>query len=86
MVVAQKLWEVVEQDEKDTQSAAIQPVDGFGQLGVSQEGREELEESREKVGKHRPALLLRSQGENATEEHTMRHDLQPGVGETGSLK
>ena len=61
------------------------PVDRLGKLCVPEEGRQELEESCEKLSVHWPALLLRGERENAADKHAVRHNLQPGIGEPGGL-
>ena len=60
-------------------------MDWLGQLGVPEEGRQELEEGGEELGVHWPALLLGRQGQDPPDENTMRHHFQPGVGKPGSL-
>ena len=85
VVVAQELGEVVQQDEQDAQGAAVQTVHRLGQLCVPQEGRQELEQSGQKVREHRTALLLRRLRQDLPDEHPVGDDLEPGVGEARSL-
>ena len=61
------------------------PVDRLGKLCVPEEWRQELEERCQKLSVHGPALLLRGQREDAADEHAVRHNLQPSVGEPGGL-
>ena len=102
VVVTEELREVVQQDQKDPQRTAVQPavhtsvvgvtntagspVNGFGQLRIPQEGREELEQGCEQLSVHRPPLLLRREGQDPSNEDTMGHDFQPGVSKTRSLQ
>jgi len=84
VVVAEELGEVVQENKKDSKSAAVQAVHWLGQLGVPEEWAEELEESREELSVHWPTLLLWRQAENAANEDSMRDNLQPGVSKPGS--
>ena len=61
-------------------------MDRLGQLGVPEEGRQELEEGGEELGVHGPALLLGRQREDPPDEDPVGHHLQPGVGEPWSLE
>ena len=83
VVVAQEFGKVVQQDEQDAQRALVQHRDGLAELGVAQERRQEFEQVDEQLGVHAPALLLRSDGQQAADEDPVRHDFQPGVGEAG---
>ena len=68
-----------------TISTLLLPIDRLGKLSVPEKWRQELEERREKRGVHRPPLLLRRQGEDPADEHAVRHNLQPRVGEPRGL-
>ena len=79
-------WQLQEyyQGNKMTKSVIL-PVDRFGELCVPEEWRQELEERGEELRVHGPPLLLRRQREDAADEDAVRHDLEPGVREAGSL-
>ena len=51
MVIAQELWEVVEQYEKYAQGAAVKFLYGLCQLRVAQERGQELEQRRQQLNR-----------------------------------
>ena len=56
VVVAQKLGKIVEQHQQHAEGAAVEPVNGFGEFRVPQEGRQEFEQVDEQLRVHGPPL------------------------------
>ena len=56
VVVAQKLGKVVQEDQQHAEGAAVEPVNGFGEFRVPQEGRQEFEQVDEQLRVHGPPL------------------------------
>mmetsp|Transcript_25719 Transcript_25719/g.56384 ORF Transcript_25719/g.56384 Transcript_25719/m.56384 type:complete len:509 (-) Transcript_25719:836-2362(-) len=78
VVVAQKLWKVVEQHEEHAQRAAVEHAHGRRELGG---GEKRLQKGKEAVDKEllqqRPALVPLEQ-EELGHEHAVRNELEPG--------
>ena len=43
MIITEELWEIMEKDKEDPQGSSVQLLHGLGQLGITQERRQELE-------------------------------------------
>ena len=74
VVVAEELGKVVQQDEQHPQTAAVQDRDRLGQLGVTQEGGEEVEQVDQQLGVRTPALRTNTTSETRPgKTHKLKH-------------
>jgi hypothetical protein len=56
VIVTQKLWEIVQQNQKHTQCSFVEKCNGLVQLCISQEWRQEFEQVDQQLSIHSPAL------------------------------
>ena len=79
VIVAEEFGKVVQQDQKDAQRSFVQHRNGFAQLGIAEERGQKLEQVNQQLGVHSPSLLLRRNGQQATDKYSVRNDFQPSV-------